>query len=79
MYITSIVQHIITIICVVNRLASVWQKNEQDTMTLSVSESDEAFRGYYDSLQDKISQITVLDELLAGMFLHTHLCLSIMK
>ena len=48
--------------------------------TVSVSESDEAFKGYYDSLQGKISPITVLDELLAGMLiLHTHLCLSIMN
>ena len=56
MYITSIAQHIITITCVVNRLASVWQKNEQDTMTLSVSESDEALGGIMTLFKIKLAK-----------------------
>ena len=46
----------ITITCVVNRLASVWQKNEQDTMTLSVSESDEALGGIMTLFKIKLAK-----------------------
>lgn len=53
---------------IVERFASVWRANDKDVMKLSIPEDCTEFREYYDAVQEKISQISVLDELLAGMF-----------
>ena len=60
---------------VVERLASVWRANEKKVWTLAISEDCREFREYYDDIQEKISQISVLDELLAGMCTYIALCM----
>lgn len=45
-------------------------------MTLTIPENCEGFKSYYDALQEKISQLSILDELLSGMYiLHFNLLL----
>lgn len=48
---------------------SVWKATRDDIMTLKVPPNCKEFRQYYDEVQDKISKISVLDELLAGKWM----------
>lgn len=52
---------------VVERLASIWRASEKEVMTLTLPDDCIEFKEYYDGVQEKISQISVLDELLAGL------------
>ena len=52
----------------VDRLASLWRASDKEILTLTIPAGCKEFRDYYDDLQEKIAQITVLDELLAGMY-----------
>ena len=49
------------------RLASLWRDNSTDVLKLTLPKDCEAFYEKYDLIQAKIKQISVLDELLAGM------------
>ena len=53
----------------IDRLASLWRANDKEVMTLTIPEDCEDFKSYYDALQEKISQLSVLDELLSGMYI----------
>ena len=44
-----------------------WRESDKDVMTLTIPENCKEFTDYYDALQEKICQISVLDELLAGI------------
>ena len=64
----------------VERLASTWRSNDTEVLTMTIPEDCTEFSTYYDSLQNKISHITILDELLAGTYvnggchsLHAHI------
>ena len=60
----------------VERLASLWRANDKEVMTLTIPEDCEGFKSYYDALQEMISQLSILDELLSGMYiLHFNLLL----
>ena len=63
------IQHSLACICmyVVERLASIWRASEKEVMTLTLPDDCIEFKEYYDGVQEKISQISVLDELLAGL------------
>ena len=50
----------------VERLASLWRANDKEVMTLTIPEDCVGFKSY-DALQEKISQLSILDELLSGM------------
>lgn len=50
----------------VEKFVSVWRATKDDIMILKVPPNCREFREYYDEVQDKISKISVLDELLAG-------------
>ena len=59
----------------VERLASLWRASEKEVMTEDCAE----FKEYYDDVQDKIGQISILDELLAGAYhtyMYTCICIS---
>ena len=55
-------------ITTVDRLASLWRASDKEVLTLTIPAGCKEFQDYYDDLQEKIAQITVLDELLAGMY-----------
>ena len=60
----------------VEHLASLWRANNKEVMTLTIPEDCVGFKSYYDALQEKISQLSILDELLSGMYiLHCNLLL----
>ena len=61
---------------IVDQLASVWRASDNDVMTLAIPEDCEEFREYYDALQEKISQLSVRDELLSGMLTSIIWCCS---
>lgn len=54
-------------VMLVERLASLWRANPKELWTLAIPEDCREFKEYYDSVQEKIGEISVLDELLAGM------------
>ena len=49
------------------RLASLWRNNSTDVLRLTLPKECTAFHEKYDAIQGKFKQISVLDELLAGM------------
>ena len=51
------------------RLSTLWRPTSKDIMTLSIPENCAEFKQYYDSLQEKISHLSVLDELLSGEYM----------
>ena len=55
--------------CAVDRLACLWRASENEVLILSIPNNCEEFKKYYDNLQEKISQLSVLDELLSGMYI----------
>ena len=58
--------HHYKLICtVVDKLASVW-RGRSDVLNLQIPENSLEFQNYYNSIQAKISKLSVLDELLAG-------------
>ena len=54
--------------CAVDRLACLWRASENEVLTLSIPNDCDEFKKYYDTLQEKIGQLSVLDELLSGMY-----------
>lgn len=50
----------------VDRLACLWRASENEVLILSIPNNCEEFKKYYDNLQEKISQLSVLDELLSA-------------
>ncbi len=50
----------------VDRLASVWRDDDK-VWSLTIPQDCQEFTEYYDSVQEKLTQIAVLDELIAGM------------
>lgn len=55
----------------VERFALIWSANQKDIIHLTLPENCREFQDYYDSLQDKIRKLSVLDELLAGTCVFT--------
>ena len=53
----------------VDKLASLWRASAKEVLTLTIPEQCKEFQDYYDSLQEKIGQVSVLDELLSGMYI----------
>lgn len=48
-----------------------WRASDKKLMVLAIPENCKEFRDYYDNVQENICQISVLDELLAGMLVDT--------
>jgi len=42
--------------------------SDKDLMTMAIPENCREFSDYYDALREQISQLSVMDELLTGMF-----------
>jgi hypothetical protein len=60
----GIIQQLSTTI--VDRLATLWRSSASDIMEFEIPQNCSAFRKKYNSVQQSIEQISILDELLAG-------------
>lgn len=56
----------------VQRLSSAWKATGKG-IKLTIPHDCVEFQQYYDSLQEKISKLSVIDELMAGMLYNVHI------
>jgi hypothetical protein len=56
----------ITVLILVDLLASLWRADAKIVWMLTIPDDCKEFQAYFDDIQEKISRISVLDDLLAG-------------
>ena len=64
---------VVIFFCAVKHLISVWRADEKDVLRLRIRENCEPFSQKYDTIQQQINKISVLDELLAGMGIYNNI------
>ena len=60
--------HACIIYIVVDRLASMWKSSSTQLLELTIPTDWAVFRDKFNSLQESIAKISVMDELLAGVY-----------
>ena len=55
-----------TTVILVDLLASLWRADAKNVWLLTIPDDCKEFQDYFDDIQEKISRISVLDDLLAG-------------
>ena len=61
----------------VDRLATLWRSSASDIMEFEIPKNCSTFQKKYNSVQQSIEQISILDELLAGLCVTFRLCMNL--